>query len=115
MRTHFLTYSKKAAKDSWSASAGALPCCRANSSNCASRAGASHRLPISVLLQGADFPKTLAQRFRKGRLDFRRDEPHSIEVLDVNLILQTETGQLHTDQVGDGADPDSFFRADWIG
>src|SRR5258706_3917230 len=56
--------------------------------------------------------KSLAQKFRKARLDFRRDEPHSIEVLDVHLILEEETGELHTDQVGHGADPDSFFRLD---
>ncbi len=33
----------------------------------------------------------------------------------MNLILEAEAGQLHTDQVGDGADPDSFFRLDGIG
>jgi|GEM_PF-6637060 len=63
------------------------------------------------LFSRADFRQTSAQWFGKALFDFRRNQSHAVEVLNVDFIFQPEAGELHADKVGHGGDEDTLFRA----
>lgn len=63
---------------------------------------------MDALFLRANFGEARPQRRRQRLLDLRRDESDSIQILDVDLVFQAETGELHVDQVGDGRDQETL-------
>jgi hypothetical protein len=51
------------------------------------------------------FLKPSPQSLRQRRFHLRRNQPCRIQILNVNLILQPETSQLHPKKIGDGRNP----------
>ncbi len=55
--------------------------------------------------------ETVAESIAKLLFDLGSDEPDRVHVLDVNLVLEAETGELHLDQVGDRSPPRNPLRS----
>jgi len=68
-----------------------------------------------TLFSRADFRETLAQRLGQTGLYFGSNQAHTVEILDVDLVFEPETSELHVNQVGDRGDQDAFFGAQGFG